>query len=90
MVHQHRGMYAGSLYVVERARDVVGRIAALSQDLVPAFEVDRARNMLADLGQQAVAARQQWRVQSARLTKVLRLDPAPSSNRWSTTIFRSP
>ena len=31
--------------------------------------------MLADLEQQAVSARQQWRVQSARLTQVLRLDP---------------
>ncbi len=74
-VHQYRGMYAGALYTVARARDVVGRIAALSRDLVQAFEVDRARNMLADLEQQAVSARQQWRVQSARLTQVLRLDP---------------
>ena len=31
--------------------------------------------MLADLEQQSVSARQQWRVQSARLTRVLRLDP---------------
>ena len=75
MVHQYRGIYAGALYTVERGRDVVERIAALSRDLVQAFEVDRARNMLADLEQQAVSARQQWRVQSARLTKVLRLDP---------------
>ena len=75
MVHQYRGVYAGSIYVVERARDVVGRITGLSKDLVPGFEVDRARNMLADLEQQSVSARQQWRVQSARLTRVLRLDP---------------
>jgi len=75
MVHQYRGIYAGGIHVVERARDVVGRITAMSTDLVPVFEVDRARNMLADLEQQAVSARQQWRVQSARLTRVLRLDP---------------
>ena len=31
--------------------------------------------MLADLEQQAVSARQEWRVQSANLTQVLRLDP---------------
>ena len=74
-VHQYRGIYAGSLYVVDRARDVAGRIAAISGDLAPKFEVDRARNMLADLQQQAVLARQQWRVASARLTRVLRLDP---------------
>ncbi len=75
MVHQYRGLYTGGLYVVRRARDVLGRIAGLSRDLVQPFEVDRARNMLADLEQATVAARQQWRVQSARLTRVLRLDP---------------
>ncbi|MGO8902209.1 MAG: TolC family protein, partial [Isosphaeraceae bacterium] len=38
-------------------------------------EVDRARNMLADLEQQATSAREMWRVHSANLTQVLRLDP---------------
>ena len=75
MVHQYRGMYAGALYCVERGHDLVERIANLSRELVPAVEVDRARNMLADLEQQAVSARQEWRVQSANLTQVLRLDP---------------
>ena len=74
-VHQQRGMYAGTLYCVERGRDLVERIATLSHDLVPEVEVERARNMLADLQQRAVSARQQWRVQSANLTQVLRLDP---------------
>ncbi len=75
MVHQYRGMYASALYTVERGQALVEQIATLSKDLVQGFEVDRARNMLADLQQQTVWARQQWRVQSARLTKVLRLDP---------------
>jgi len=75
MVHQYRGIYAGGIYVIDRARDVVGRLTALSRDLVSAYEVDRARNLLADLEQQVVSARQQWRVQSARLTRMLRLDP---------------
>ena len=74
-VHQLRGMYAGALYTVERGRDLVERIAQLSRELVPKVEVDRARNMLADLEQRAVSARQEWRVQSANLTQVLRLDP---------------
>jgi outer membrane protein TolC len=74
-VHRYRGSYTGALYTVDRARDVVERISTLSRDLVPVYEVDRARNMLADIEQQAVYARQQWRVESARLTKVLRLDP---------------
>jgi outer membrane protein TolC len=74
-VHQSRGIYAGALYSVERGRDLVNRISDLSREFVPTVEVDRARNMLADLEQQAVSARQEWRVASADLTQVLRLDP---------------
>ena len=74
-VHQARGTYAGALYTVERGRDLVEAIAQLSRELVPLVEVDRARNMLADLEQRAAEARQEWRVQSANLTQVLRLDP---------------
>ena len=47
-------MYAGALYTVERGHDLVERIAQLSKELVPRVEVDRARNMLADLEQRAV------------------------------------
>jgi outer membrane protein TolC len=75
LVHQYRGTYAGTLYCVERGHQLIERIAVLSRDLVPAFEVDRARNLVADIEQRAVTARQEWRVQSANLTKVLRLDP---------------
>ena len=74
-VHQYRGMYASALYCVERGRDLVQRIAQLSRELVPSVEVDRARNLLADLEQQSVLSRQQWRERSADLTQVLRLDP---------------
>ena len=74
-VHRYRGTYAGALYSVRCGRDLVHRISLLSKDLVPRVEVDRARNLLADLEQRAVSARQEWRVQSAELTRVLRLDP---------------
>ncbi len=74
-VHRYRGQYAGALYTVERGRRLVAAISALRRDLVPAVEVDRARNLLADLEQQAVSAREEWRVASAELTRVLRLDP---------------
>jgi outer membrane protein TolC len=74
-VHQARGIFAGALYSVERGRDLVERVAQLSRELVPKVEVERARNMLADLEQRAAEARQEWRVQSANLTQVLRLDP---------------
>jgi outer membrane protein TolC len=74
-VHQYRGSYTGALYCVERGRDLVEQIASLSNELVSRVEVERARNMLADLEQQSVSARQAWRVQSAELTRVLRLNP---------------
>jgi outer membrane protein TolC len=74
-VHQYRGMYAGALYAVERGHDLVDRISRLSADLVPKVEIDRARNMVADIEQQATSAREAWRVHSADLTMVLRLDP---------------
>ena len=60
---------------VERGHDLVDRIAQLQPRTRPDVEVDRARNMLADLEQQATSAREQWRVRSANLTQVLRLDP---------------
>ncbi|HEX3447177.1 MAG TPA: hypothetical protein VHS97_02935 [Isosphaeraceae bacterium] len=74
-VHQYRGMYAGALYCVNRGRDLVERIDSLSAELVSKVEVERAKNLLADLEQQSVSSRQSWRVSSARLTRVLRLNP---------------
>jgi outer membrane protein TolC len=74
-VHKWRGTYAGAIDVVIKGRKLVAEIDELSKDLVPAFEVDRARNFLANMEQQAVIARQMWRRKSADLTQVLRLDP---------------
>jgi outer membrane protein TolC len=74
-VHQYRGMFAGDLYCVERGHDLIERIAQLSKELVPVVEVDRARNLVTDLEQRATLKRQEWRVNSANLTQVLRLDP---------------
>jgi outer membrane protein TolC len=75
MVHMSRGKYAGSLYTVERGHDMIERIAQLSRELVPRVEVDRARNLVADLEQRATSEREMWRVHSANLTQLLRLDP---------------
>ena len=61
--------------VVNRARKLVERLQVLSQDLIPRVEVDRAERLLADVEQQAALFRQEWRVSSANLTQVLRLDP---------------
>jgi outer membrane protein TolC len=74
-VHKYRGQYAGAIDTVQKGRRLVRKISELSEDLVPAVEIDRARNFLANLEQQAVSARQNWRRASANLTQVLRLDP---------------
>ncbi|HEV3005808.1 MAG TPA: hypothetical protein VGX78_15185, partial [Pirellulales bacterium] len=59
-VHRHRGRYAVANDAVERGRRLVAQIAALSADLIPRVEIDRARNLLADLEQEAVSAREHW------------------------------
>jgi outer membrane protein TolC len=74
-VHKYRGQYAGALYCVEEGRRLVEAVQALSKDLVPRVEVDRARTMVAALEQDAVAGRRNWRRASADLTQLLRLDP---------------
>jgi len=74
-VHQARGMYTGSLYAIERGQDLVERITQLSRELVPTDEIARARNVVADLQQKATTERERWRIHSADLTQILRLDP---------------
>jgi hypothetical protein len=74
-VHKYRGQYAGAIDTVRKGRRLVEETSALSRDLIQAAEIDRARNLLADLEQQAVSARENWRLSSAKLTQVLRLDP---------------
>ena len=74
-VHKYRGQYAGAIDVVDRGQKLVERITNLSEDLVPRVEVDRAKRLLATAEQNAASTREQWRVASANLTQVLRLDP---------------
>lgn len=79
-VHEYRGQYAGALDVLDRAEKLVARIEELARDLVPALEIDRAKRLQAALLQRAVSARERWRVASANLTQVLRLDPTAVVN----------
>lgn len=74
-VHRARGMYAGSLDVVERGKKLVDTVKFLTEELVPKAEFNRAKRLLADLEQAVASAREDWRVASADLTQVLRLDP---------------
>ncbi|MGO9110683.1 MAG: TolC family protein [Thermoguttaceae bacterium] len=74
-VQEARGRLAGILYSAAKAEELVRQIDSLAKGLVPEMEVDRARGLLADLNQQAAAARTTWRIASARLARALRLYP---------------
>lgn len=75
-VQQARGVLAGTLDSVAKGRDLARRIGSLGRGLAPPIEVERVNAALADLEEQAATARQDWRVNSATLTRVLRLDPS--------------
>ena len=74
-VQQARGTLAGTLDAVAKAEVLVRKTAGLAKGLVAEIEVDRARALLLDLQQQVAASRADWRITSARLTRVLRLNP---------------
>ena len=75
-VQESRGRLAGTLDSAAKAEELVKRVEGLALGLVPGIETDRARALSADLNQQAIAARADWRFHSAALTRVLRLNPA--------------
>lgn len=75
-VQQERGTFAGALDAVNKARELTRVVQALGAGLVAPVEADRVRTYQAELEQEAATAREQWRVASAELTMVLRLDPA--------------
>ena len=74
-VQQARGTLAGTLDAVAKAEVLARKTAGLAKGLVAEIEVDRARALLFDLQQQVAASRANWRITSARLTRVLRLNP---------------
>lgn len=71
-----RGTFAAMTDATVKANELVRRVRSLAGGLVAPDEIDRARTLLAELAQSAEIARQQWRVSSANLTRVLRLDPS--------------
>jgi outer membrane protein TolC len=74
-VQQMRGRVIGADDSVAKARALVAQVQALAAGLVPANETRRVRTLLASLEQSAAAARGDWGVASAQLTRALRLDP---------------
>jgi outer membrane protein TolC len=74
-VQQARGRVAGIEDVLARGRALADRVRALGPGLLDPTDVHRARAELAEIEQSLDTAREQWRVASADLTQVLRLDP---------------
>lgn len=75
-VQYARGRLAATVDAATKGEDLVRRVSGLAESLVPEIEIDRARASLLDLQQQVAGARGAWRVSSARLARVLRLNPA--------------
>ncbi len=75
-VQQARGILAGTVDSVSKAEMLVKKTSGLAKGLVPEIEVDRVRSLLLELQQQVAFARANWRISSARLTRVLRLNPS--------------
>ncbi len=73
-VQQARGELAGAGDALRRAEEVVRRAEQLSPSLVPPVEVARSRAERARRRQAAHTARERWRVASAELARLLRLD----------------
>jgi outer membrane protein TolC len=74
-VQQARGELAGSREATRRTEDLVLRTRKLAPDVVPELETDRAEAELARRRQAEYFALQRWKVASAELLRVLRLDP---------------
>jgi outer membrane protein TolC len=75
-VQQARGELAGAAETARRTEDLVRRTRQLAPAIVPELETDRAEAELARRQQAELLARERWKVASAELLRVLRLDPA--------------
>jgi outer membrane protein TolC len=74
-IQQARGELAGAIDATHRAAELVRRTAKLAPGLVPPVEAVRAEAELARRQQSEIQAQERWRVASADLVRVLRLDP---------------
>jgi outer membrane protein TolC len=73
---QARGELAGAIDATHRTEELVRRTDQLAAGLVAPVEAVRARAELARRRQAELVARERWRVASAELLRVLRLDPS--------------
>ncbi len=75
-VQQARGVLAGLQDAADKGETLAQKTRGLAGGLVPGIEVNRSLAELSDLQQQVAVARANWRVSSARLTRLLRLNPS--------------
>jgi outer membrane protein TolC len=75
-VQQARGELAGAEDAVKQADELVRRADKLAPGLVPPVEAIRARTEASRRRQARDAARERWRIASAELNRLLRLDAA--------------
>jgi hypothetical protein len=73
-VQQARGDLASAEDVYKRTIKLVERIESMAPELVPTVEVARSRADMRRIEQTVVTARERWRVASAELVRILRLD----------------
>jgi outer membrane protein TolC len=73
-VQQARGDLAGAAEAARRAEELVRRTEGLSESLAAPVETLRARTELAHRRQAVEQARERWRLASADLARLLRLD----------------
>jgi outer membrane protein TolC len=74
-VQEARGNLAGAQDVVRRTEDMLQRTKKFAPALVPTLEITRAGAELARRQQTMYLAQERWRVSSAELVRLLRLDP---------------
>lgn len=76
-VQQARGELAAATIAVKYADDVARKTQSLmSKGLTPPSEVNRANSELGHRKQVVSSSRERWRVASAELARILRLDPS--------------
>jgi outer membrane protein TolC len=75
-VQQARGELAGAMAATQRTEELVRRTKKLAPALVPDLEIDRAEAELLRRRQAELLARERWKIASADLVRVLRLDPS--------------
>ena len=74
-VEQARGRVAGTLDVLNKGRALAEKVRSLGQGFIDPADIYRARTALIEVEQSLDSARELWRVASANLTQVLRLEP---------------